>query len=474
MSDDSRPNFLLITTDQQRFDTIAAAGNGSIWTPHLDWLCDTGVRFSHCYADSPICAASRATIMTGQHAWRHGQTGNGGESPMSRLPTLPGELTRHGYQTRAIGKMHFKPSRANYGFEHMQLIADYYREMQRAGGPQPKEHGVGENEMTPVMTTTDETRTLTHWTAQTSIDFLETRDETRPFFLWTSFTKPHPPFDAPLNYWEIYDGIPMPDPVYGDWSEDPSKLPPGIACPTRKLNNIDRYSKAQLQAVRRAYYACISHVDYNLGLLFARLREMNLLENTWIIFTSDHGEMLGDHHLGAKVNFCEGSAHVPMMVRPPGGAWRPDERAGGVDDRLVCLADIMPTILEAAGAPVPTTDGLPLFGENKRESLIGECDRFHAVIEKEWKYHFCEQGGEELLFQIGEDPMETQNLLEKAPDAADRLRKQLNDSLKERGHAAAGEQRPQATSEAPVERVQRAQAWPGFHHPSDRTSDLLH
>jgi len=79
------------------------------------------------------------------------------------------------------------------------LIADYYREMQRAGGPQPKEHGVGENEMTPVMTITDETRTLTHWTAQTSIDFLETRDETRPFFLWTSFTKPHPPFDGPAE-----------------------------------------------------------------------------------------------------------------------------------------------------------------------------------------------------------------------------------------------------------------------------------
>jgi len=475
MSQSSRPNFLLITTDQQRFDTLRAAGNQSIWTPHLDWLCDTGIRFSNCYADSPICAASRATIMTGQHAWHHGQLGNGGISPMSRLPTLPGTLTEAGYQTRAIGKMHFHPMQANYGFEHIQLLTEYYREMQRYGGPQPKEHGVGENEMVPVMTTTDETRTSTHWTTQASIDFLESRDPTRPFMLWSSFTKPHPPFDAPLSYWEIYDGITLPEPVFGDWSQDPDQVPLGFAGPTRMLNNIDRFSPEQVMAARRAYYACISHVDYNLGLLFARLREMDLLENTWIIFTSDHGEMLGDHHLGAKTIFCEGASHIPFLVRPPSGSWSPDERAGSVDDRLACLADLMPTILAEAGVAAPAgCDGNSLFGEERRETLIGACDKFHMVLDRGWKYQFCEEGGDELLFHLPDDPMEQKNCMKSHPDEAGRLRGVLNHSLRERKHPAAGEKRPEPTKPMPTIAQQRSKAWPGFHHPSIRDADILH
>ncbi len=116
----------------------------------------------------------------------------------------------------------------------------------------------------------------------------------------------------------------MPGPVTGDWSAE------------------------QLANSRRAYYACITHIDYTLGLLFARMRELDLLENTWIIFTSDHGENLGDHHMGAKSSFMEGSAHIPMVVRPPAAAWDPKPLAGRRVDTLVTLADVMPTILRLA------------------------------------------------------------------------------------------------------------------------------
>lgn len=469
-----QPNFLLITTDQQRFDTLRAAGNSRIWTPHLDWLCDTGIHFSRAYTDSPICAASRATIMTGRHAWSHGQTSNAGISPMAHLPTLPGLLTRAGYQTRGEGKMHFNPMRANYGFEYMRILPDYYREMAALGGTQPKEHGIGENEMVPVFSTTDETRTVTHWTAQKSIEFLETRDDTRPFFLWTSFSKPHPPFDAPLSYWHLYDGIEMGDPIYGDWSADLSTIDRGWLGPTRTLNNIDRFSPAQLRAMKRAYYACISHIDYNLGLLFARLRELKLLETTWIIFTSDHGEMLGDHHLGAKTLLLEGSAHVPFIVRPPSASWTPDSKAGTTDDRLVCLADILPTILALAGVPLPETNGIDLCTNQRRERIFGYCGEFHAVIEEDWKYHFCERGGHELLFHTVNDPMETQNRLADAPEDAARLRHLLQEALITRNHPAVASGQLAATSQPDNERGQRAKAWPGFHHHTDRNCDLLH
>jgi arylsulfatase len=189
-----RANILLITTDQQRFDTIAALGNEHIYTPHLDWLSDEGITFQRAYADAPICMPSRATLMTGKHGFNSGLTGNSSAVvPMQSYLTLPALLTQAGYQTRAQGKMHFHPMRANYGFEHMELPMDYYRERHGAGhGGLPKQHGLGENEITPVISTVDEAHSLTHWTVRRSIDFLETRDPTRPFFPLDKFYQAPP------------------------------------------------------------------------------------------------------------------------------------------------------------------------------------------------------------------------------------------------------------------------------------------
>ncbi|MDX2110252.1 MAG: sulfatase-like hydrolase/transferase [Verrucomicrobiota bacterium] len=475
-----RPNILLITTDQQRWDTIHAAGNASIFTPHLDWLCHTGVNFSRCYTDCPVCAPSRATVMTGQHAWRHGQINNDGKpSPMANRPTLPGILTAAGYQTRGEGKMHFHPARANYGFEHMSILPDYYREMRKlAHVSPPMDHGLGQNEMEPGFSTTDERHTATHWTAERGIDFLETRDTTRPFFMWLSFSKPHPPFDPVKHYWDIYDGIPMPDPARGDWSATPDDVPQGFFQPTRHLNNIDTFSVEKIRAVRRAYYALISQIDYNLGLLFARMREMNLLGNTWIFFTSDHGEMLGDHHLGAKSLFLEGSAHVPLLMRPP-GQWRGDARGGTTDDRLVCLADILQTSLNIAEVRAPdnlVTDGVNLLDPAaQRTELIGECGDAYVIMEGSLKYHYTALGGGELLFDIASDPYELRNLVKDRKHASKlkAFRSRLLTHLANRKPAEI------ATGVLPIKpvgtlREQRLGVWPGFHHRTDEGCDLLH
>lgn len=476
----TRPNIILITTDQQRFDTIHAVGNGSIFTPHLNWLCDTGIRYTRAYADCPVCAPSRATIMTGQHAYHHGQTRNSGVSPMAHLPTLPGILTAAGYQTRGVGKMHFNPVRANYGFEHTEILPDFYRQMARLPhAAPPKDHGVGENEMEPVFSTAEKRHTVTHWVVDRSIDFLETRDDTRPFFLWTSFTKPHPPLDPLKHYWDLYDGVPMPDPVYGDWSEDVEKIPQGFMEPTYHLNNVYRFSREQLRNVRRAYYACISQIDYNLGLLLARVREMGLLENTWIVFSSDHGEMLGDHHMGAKSLFLEGSAHVPLLVRPPSTPWQADVRGGTTDERLACLADLMPTFLNLTGIEPPADariDGLDLFGTQQRDRLVGECVGFHSIITRDWKYHFTADGGGELLFHVAEDPYEQRNLAN-APAAKGKLqelRSALIDDLERRNSPAVKDGALVATAKARIGAEARRRIWPGFHSRGDEKCDLLH
>jgi len=477
----SRPNILLITTDQQRFDTINALGNQHIYTPHLNWLVDQGITFTRCYADSPICMPSRATIMTGKHGYTTGLVGNNEDKkPMAEHHTLPGILTRNGYQTRAQGKMHFSPMRANYGFEHMELPMDYYRERNRnAQLGLPKAHGLGENEIEPVISTVDETDSLTYWTVKRSIDFLETRDDTRPFFLWTSFTKPHTPFDPCANYWNLYRDREVPDPIYGDWSQRLEDIPQGFLYPTYMLNNAYRLSLEQMRDVKRAYYACITQIDYSLGLLFARMREMGLLENTWIIFTSDHGDMMGDHHMGAKSVFLEGSAHIPLIIRPPHGSWEIHPMSGKKCDRISNLADIMPTILGIAGIEIPKdVDGINLISQVEKPTenrvFYGNCDnRYFAVIEEDYKYMWTPLGGGELLFNIKEDPYEQRNLINdsKEQDKLQAMRKRLIEFLEKQdiGLVKDGQLNPQAAPKGPEE----VPKWPGFHSTVVPT-DVLH
>ena len=471
-----RPNILLITTDQQRFDTIHAHGNNHIYTPHLNWLADEGISFSRCYATSPICMASRLSIMTGMHGHSLGMTGNDDRVfPMRGRPTLPGVLTASGYQTRAQGKMHFAPMRANYGFEHMELPSDFYRGI--VNSPHvPKGHGVGENEIEPVISTVDEIHSATYWTVKRSIDFLETRDETRPFFLWTSFAKPHPPFDPSPNYFALYQNKNLPPPVSGEWSANPSEAPQGFYESTYMLNNGYRMSDGQKADVKRAYYACITQIDYSLGLLFARMRETGLLENTWIIFTSDHGEMMGDHGIFAKSVFLEGSAHVPMIIRPPVKSWTADARRGSRCDSLVTLADIMPTVLNIAGADKIETDGedmLGLCGSAAEDRIFhGNCsDMFFAAMKDGLKYMWARRGGGELLFDIASDPQERFDLSNTKPDLAIKMKKLLTEQVSRYDPKliSGGELEPLPAIESPRDVAK----WPGFHT-SLYPCDVLH
>ncbi len=483
----AKPNILLITTDQQRFDTIAALGNNEIYTPHLDWLIEGGVTFTRAYSDCPICMPARATIMTGKHSYTLGITGNGTQYPLNDHLTLPQILTEAGYQTRAQGKMHFDPMRCNYGFEHMELTTDYYRECKDKGqGKLPRQHGVGENETVPVISTVDEQNSLTHWTVKRSVDFLETRDETRPFFMWTSFAKPHPPFDPCINYWNLYANQEVSSPVYGDWSQDLRAMPQGFLASTYTLNSTHRMSNDQLKNMKRAYYACITQIDYQLGMLFSRMREMGILEKTWIIFTSDHGEMLGDHRMGAKSVFLEGSAHIPLILRPPltdiDGVYKPEpSRSRGIRiSHLAQLTDIMPTILAAAGVEIPEDiDGLDLMtftteqGADER-IFFGECgDHQFAVMDKNFKYTVTAFGKEELLFDLVKDPMEQNNLAGKQEfcEIQQNLKTLLMTHIEK--HNPRMFEHGELKNKGTIKSAADVARWPGLHSLHDE-SDLLH
>ncbi|MCZ7646683.1 MAG: sulfatase-like hydrolase/transferase [Planctomycetota bacterium] len=479
---DGQHHLLLITTDQQRWDTIHAAGNPHIRTPHLNWLLDSGIHFSRCYSDAPICMAARCTIMTGRHGYTNQYMGNQPNTPMDARTSLPGILARHGYQTRAEGKMHFSPNRGHFGFEHMEILDDYYRYMkQHPHLGVPTDHGLGQNEMEPGANALPESHSLTHWIVDRSVNFIETRDTSRPFFLWTSFSKPHPPFDPCPNYWQMYEHVDVPLPVYGDWSKTIEDVPQGFAQPTYVLNNVHRFDEALLKACKRAYYACITQIDYNLGILFARLRELGLLERTTIVFTSDHGELLGDHHLGAKSIYLEGSAHVPLIVRPAKGVL--DAARGSRCDELACLADLLPTFVNLAGAKIPADraiDGLDLLalqrGEARRERFFGQGKDHHAVVEGRYKYTFTTLGGGELLFDLEADPYERRELIRagKHAEVHARLKGCLVEHLAAQNHPAVKDGKLSATDPAPSAAEIRARhSWPGFHS-REQPSEVLH
>ncbi|MGQ9662751.1 MAG: sulfatase-like hydrolase/transferase [Kiritimatiellia bacterium] len=345
------------------------------------------------------------------------------------------------------------------------------------------DHGLAQNTMEPGISTVEESYSLTHWTVQRSVDFLETRDDTRPFFLWTSFAKPHPPWDPCRSYWELYQGRTIPKPIYGDWSQRLEDVPPGFLKQTYSVNMSQRFSEECLRAAKRAYYACITQIDYNLGLLFARLRELDLLEETLIIFTSDHGEMLGDHHLGAKGVPFEGSARVPMIIRIPErhtlfhARWR-----GAVSHALVCLADILPTVLNFAGVPLPAgleIDGIDMWAaaEDKvrRETLYGECASFHFVREGAFKYCYETLGGAELLFDLQHDPLEEHELIRSGryEEVRRALRAQLTSRLEQSGHPAVVDGKLVCEKPGLTLADLPQNTWPGFHSRIVPT-DVLH
>jgi arylsulfatase len=419
-----RPNVVLVTADQQRFDAAGDRAPDCVRTPHYDMLTRQGVEFTAAYASSPKCVPSRAAIVTGKsvHARADDDVNTTESYPYhvtGREDTLPTCMRRAGYQTAAVGKMHFSPPRARHGFDEMVLPHEYYTEKHRSGdGRQPMRHGLGQNEIHPGRATVPESETLTAWTAEECVDYIRRRrDPTVPFFLWCSFPKPHPPLDPPEPYYSMYDEEDVPAPVHSDWA-DPEDLPTVIR-EHPWVNRAEFEGGDVLAAARAAYYGLVTQVDYSVGRVVGALREMDLLEDTLLVYTSDHGCYLGDHGLYNKQYFHDASARVPLVVRPP-TAWA-DRPAGETVDSSVLLADLLPTFLGAAGVDPPAAcDGRDLLALARGDTAPREyVEGFSATVsprdylgltDGDWKYVWYPDGGEEHLFHLAADPLETENL----------------------------------------------------------------
>ncbi|MBN1445346.1 MAG: arylsulfatase [Candidatus Omnitrophica bacterium] len=417
-----KPNFVLIFPDQWRGDCLGSLGHPA-QTPFLDEIASGGVTFTGAYSACPSCIASRASLITGQTPSTCGRLAYGDKIPFRYKPTLMSCLRDSGYQTLCSGKTHFYPQRVALGFEELKLydvqnlegdfISDYHQWLEKEGKGAVKDTALetGSNNWLAVPWTGPEYLHPNTWTMDTALEMLKRRDPTRPFFIQISFHRPHPPYDPPVSFFSRYRDIKLPPVPAGEWAEEFN----------HPVDRVDAYEGRLpdhvLEETRKAYYAQLTHIDYQIGKLLYFLRTTKKwLPDTYIIFVSDHGELLGDNHLFRKFNAFEGSAHIPLIIMPPTG--EKGFQRGILCDKPVTHMDLMPAILEAAGVSIPdSVEGksiMPLItgAETKwRESIHGEhspCWQF--VTDGYEKFIWRTDTGREYFFNLREDPGETRDL----------------------------------------------------------------
>ncbi len=427
----SRPHVLLLVTDQQRGDCLGIDGHPVLQTPAMDALGATGARFRRAYAECPQCIPARRTLMAGQAPAAHGMLQNAPGQTWNPPATLAGELRAAGYQTRLCGKLHLAPKRKRFGFDGMDLAdstrgpANDYLDWLHGTPPLSRwamAHGATPNGWIGRPSHLPETKTHAFWCVSKAIEFLERRDPSAPFFLKVSFIDPHPPFTPPAFCFERYDRRALPPPVIGGWADPVDAPTRGIDIEMQEARSQGLELDApQMHACRAGYFGLIQHVDLQISRLLQYMGDARLLDDTLIVFASDHGEMLGDHRLFHKSWPYEASARVPLLVQAP--------PAFGCPTQVVCgapvgLQDVMPTILDAVGCEIPpSVTGRSLMpfvrGETPawRETLHGEHSggrrpetAWHLLTDGHHKYVWYSQTGREQLFDLDADPDEEHDL----------------------------------------------------------------
>ena len=469
-----KPNILWICSDQQRWDTIGALGNGHIRTPTLDALCASGTACTRAYTQSPICTPSRASMLTGRYPASHTVYRNGNAFFPSHEKLVTRILADNGYDCGLIGKLHL--AAAKY---HEQRTDDGYRVFHWNHHPTPDaargdsyEHWLRhEKKLDPQALYRDKGAFCgagvpaeyhqSTWCAEMAIRFVTDRRD-GPWCLSINPFDPHAPFDAPPEALAQVDPATLPLPLWRAsdaerWRDfarvdqqqvvplDPTirrssaAPPPGERDHDKVASHVPEDYDAL--AVKANYYAMIQHLDAQVGRILAALRASGQLDNTIVLYHSDHGELLGDHGLVLKgCRFFEGLVHVPMIWSWPGRV-----AAGLQASGLTELVDIAPTLLEAAGIEIPwSMQGrslLPILEGRAdpathkarvvsefRDSIGGHADHTHGsmMFDGRWKsvvYHGHPIGE---IFDHASDPGEFDNLWQDVGLRAERLQAHLD------------------------------------------------
>lgn len=457
-----KPNILLLMCDQFRGDCLSFVGHPDVKTPYLDSLAADGICFINAYSATPSCIPARAALLTGRSQRGHGRVGYEDHVTWDYDHYMAEEFNQADYHTQCIGKMHVHPPRLLCGFQGLKLHDGYLGCYRDQNIPHWMHQEVSDDYLFDLQNTYDrfadfnatgaecnswvthpwiyeERLHPTNWVADQSIRYLKTRDHTKPFFLMSSFVRPHQPLDPPQSYYDMYKDKDLRKPVSGDWDDIEKTKQYGLI-----TDSIYGCSDETMRHDAMAgYYGSISHVDHQIGRIITTLREEGVYDDTIIVFVSDHGEMLFDHSLWRKVFPYEGSTHIPFIMHI--GKHVADilpHKVNGIAE----LRDVMPSLLDLCDLTIPeSVDGISLkeniltnqqairtylHGEHSFHSSLSN----HYIVTETDKYIWYSETGKQQYFDLVKDPTETHNAIQEEAyqQRIAELRQYLIDELKDR------------------------------------------
>jgi arylsulfatase len=401
-------NLLIITNDQHRADCLGCYGNPVVKTPSTDRLAGEGVRFENYFVHAPQCVPSRASMHTGRYPHTHRVPTNAYILPDSEQ-TVAKILNAQGYRTACVGEMPFAPREYTGGFQRVLANnRDYDRFLRGHGLKFPPPGGPFQAQPVPWTDDLDETAFF----AGHARDFIRSAGET-PFFLHINFRRPHHPFNPPAPYDRMYLGAKFPASHKRD-GEMALKPPQQQAALASSVGfDLRTLGPADLDRVKAYYYGMISENDKYIGEVLDELKRAGLEDRTLVMFNADHGEMLGDHGLLFKGSYMyDPVVRVPFIVKAPGRF-----KAGAVVNSLVEEVDVLPTILDVLGVPIPSASqgrSLAPLGKNAaakhKQAVFAEFPAIKMARTMEWKLVHYPKAKYGELYHLAEDPHELTNL----------------------------------------------------------------
>ncbi len=458
-SEAKKPNILLLMTDQQRWDAMGCSGDW-VQTPNLDRIANEGVRFTNCVTTSPVCVPARLSLATGLYPHNTGVWNNQKHKMKPETPTWMQAVRDAGYRTSLFGKTHLHTNNGDLRTREHLMHAYGLDDVNEIGGPRAsmkclsymtemwEEKGLWKAyrddyqqrfktkphlvRPTPLGLEND----ADVYVGQQAKQYLQNYNRTEPWFCWVSFGGPHEPWDCPKPYANMYNPDDMPKPV------------PRQAAGNRPRGSLDNLMKNKKKSpkfdigdvakMRADYAGNVTLIDDQIGEILDAIEARGELDNTVIVFCSDHGEMNGDYGLIYKSNFLNGAVRIPFLVRTPDTL--KSTAPNRICDSPVEWIDIGPTLVELAGGELKHRQFgnslCPVLDDTEvthRESAISEISREIMLLNQEWKIALNKEETPYLLFNVHDDPDEINNLagLPKMKTIEGQLKKQISEYLKQ-------------------------------------------
>ncbi len=460
---EDRPNILFIMADQLRWDALGCTG-GWARTPHLDALASEGILFSNAVTNSPVCIPARVSLASGLYPHNTGIWNNCRHTLDPYAETWMNRVQELGYRTSLFGKTHLHPHSGDLRTREHLLHAYGLDDVDEIGGPRASARLLSHmtarwerlglwdaykedyRERFAVKPYTVRPSSLPleeyadTYVGNCAYEYLEGYDRTTPWFCWVSFGGPHEPWDTPEPYASMYDPVSMPPPAGGgegggtdsgkDFEDRSNPVPSGVLDKRRAQS--PTLTADDIRSMRADYAGSVTLIDEQIGRILTLITERGEIDNTLIVFTSDHGEMNGDHGLIYKSNLLDGAVRIPLIVRPPVSASRNDAtestdttgrpdgaERGVVNTDPVELIDVGATILDYAGAGSTVyrfSRSLKPESIAPRDAAISELDGEYMLFDGRHKAAWNQNGELYLLFDCDADPDEVNNLVATADD----------------------------------------------------------